>query len=235
MSWMILMGVVAGVVTTVAGMGGGMLLLLGLAALTDPLSALAVTAPALLVGNLHRVWLYRAKLSRPTAKALALGALPGAVVGGLAATQLPEMVLQTAMLLLAGLAVARAMGWLKWSPPAVATLPMGFVTGGITATSGGAGVLLGPFLLARGLVGPAYVGTMAVGAVAMHTGRLAAYGLGGIVDRRVILQGLGLALAIMVGNLAGDRLRLLLGEVGQKRVQLTVLVTLAALAVGGVA
>ena len=51
----VLLGVLAGALTTVAGLGGGMLLIYALAALGDPHVALAATAPALLVGNLHRL------------------------------------------------------------------------------------------------------------------------------------------------------------------------------------
>lgn len=228
-----LLGVAAGVITTVAGMGGGLVLLLALAALTDPLHALAATAPALLVGNLHRIGLYRRELHRPTALRLVLGAVPGSLLGGLLATVMPEVALRGLMAVMAGLAVAKAAGWLRWTPPDVATGPVGFATGFITATSGGAGVLVGPFLLARGLVGAGFVGTMACGAVAMHAGRLLAYGAGGAVDRAVLLEGLGLAVAIMLGNLMGDRVRRALGERAQGRVQVAVLLTTAALAVGG--
>jgi uncharacterized membrane protein YfcA len=230
-----LLGIAAGAITTVAGMGGGLLLLLALATATSPLHALAVTAPALLLGNLHRVVLYRRELEPRTAGALVLGAVPGSVIGGLLATQLPETVLRLLMVALAGLAIARAAGWLRWTPPAVASAPVGFVTGLITATSRGAGVLVAPFLLARGLRGAAYVGTMACGAVAMHAGRMVAYGAGGVLDARVVLQGAALAVAILGGNLVGDRVRRALGARAQGRVQLAVLLTTAALAVGGLA
>lgn len=229
------MGVVAGVVTTVAGMGGGLLLLLVLAALTDPLQALMVTAPALLIGNLHRVWLYRSDLSRRVAGALVLGALPGALVGGSLALVLPAVALRWTMGIVALLAVAKAAGLLRGRLPAVATGPVGFVTGLITATSGGAGVLVGPFLLAQGLAGPTYVGTMATGAVAMHAGRLIAYGAGGAVDGAVLAEGVALAALIMVGNLLGDRVRRRLGPRNQSRLQVAVLLTTAGLAIGGVA
>ncbi len=228
-------GIIAGVITTVAGMGGGSLLLLFLTALNGPLEALATTAPALLLGNLHRATLYRRQLSRRTAGALALGAVPGALLGGLVATRLPDTVLQGTIVAMATLAVARAAGWLSWRPPAAAVAPVGLVTGAITATSGGAGLLVGPFLLARGLSGATYVGTMAMGAVSMHAGRLLAYGLGGAVDTGILGDGLLLAAAIMAGNLAGDRLRRAVGEDGQRRLQVGVLIATAALAVGGLA
>ena len=57
---LVMLGLMAGLVTTLAGMGGGMLLTLALAAWWgDPLRAIVVATPALLVGNAHRLLLFR--------------------------------------------------------------------------------------------------------------------------------------------------------------------------------
>src|SRR5262245_36184409 len=62
-----LLGLAAGSLTTVAGQGGGLLLLLACSTLAGPHEALAITAPALLLGNLHRaVWL-RAHINKSIA------------------------------------------------------------------------------------------------------------------------------------------------------------------------
>ena len=45
------LGIAAGLITTVSGFGGGMLLVSVLALVWDPLSALTVTSVALLIGN----------------------------------------------------------------------------------------------------------------------------------------------------------------------------------------
>jgi hypothetical protein len=76
---------------------------------------------------------------------------------------------------------------------------------------------------------------MAAGAVAMHAGRLAAYGAGGAVAPGMLVEGVGLAGLILLGNLLGDRLRRRLGPTHQSRVQIAVLLTTAGLAVAGVA
>jgi len=110
---------------------------------------------------------------------------------------------------------------------------MGLLCGVVIATSGGAGVLVGPFLLARGLTGTTYVATAASIAAAMHAGRLVAYGLGGATDTSTLLGGLGLAVAIAAGNLLGDRLRRRLAEGQQGRVQHGVMALCVGLAVVG--
>ena len=53
MVFALVLGVLAGLITTVAGMGGGLVLMLGLATIFDPMVALAATGPGLLVGNMH--------------------------------------------------------------------------------------------------------------------------------------------------------------------------------------
>ena len=83
------LGLAAGVMTTLAGMGGGLMLLLALAALRDPHEALAMTAPALLIGNAHRAFMFRAHLRPSVSGRLVAGALPGAILGGVWALSLP--------------------------------------------------------------------------------------------------------------------------------------------------
>lgn len=205
---LLLLGAGAGLVTTTAGLGGGMLLLVGLSLAYGPRAALACTAPALLLGNLHRFYLYRRALDRRIAFRFAAGALPGAIVGGLLAVAVPARVLGILILLSALLAVARAV--LRWNwrvTPRVMT-PAGLVIGALTAASGGAGVLVAPLFLSAGLASDAYVATIAVSATTLHLGRIIGYGIGGLIDHAALVRAAVLALAIPVGNVLGKRLAL---------------------------
>lgn len=229
------LGLAAGVVTTVAGLGGGLLLLLGLSLLWDPVTALAVTTPALLAGNLHRIWLYREWVAWPTVKAFALGAVPGGALGALAAVSVPQVFVSVLMLAVTALSLARAFGKLELAAPPRAITPAGFVIGGLTGSAGGAAVLTGPLFLSVGLVGEAYAGTIAASGVAMHAGRLAGYGAGGLLTREVAGRAALIALALVCGNLLGKRLRVLrekLPEATLEHVALVVCVVLAVLGVG---
>ena len=207
--WMILvpLGLAAGALTTVAGLGGGQLLVLALAALFDPRLALVVSAPALLAGNSHRAWMYRGVIDRRVAPAFASGALPGSIVGGVLAVGLPAWILQLFRVATTGLAVARAFGWSQLRPRAAALATAGFVIGAVCAASSGAGLLVAPILLATGLSGRAYVATSAACAVALHLGRIGGYALGGLFDGGTLARSAILAAAILTGNLLGDRLR----------------------------
>ena len=81
--WLCILGFLAGGLTTVAGMGGGVMLVLALSLVASPVEALAITSPALLIGNLHRVAVGRRAIDRAVARPFVLGALPGSLLGGL--------------------------------------------------------------------------------------------------------------------------------------------------------
>jgi uncharacterized protein len=233
--WLVPLGVAAGVLTTVAGLGGGMMLQLSISLLDSPAVALASTAPALLLGNLHRASLFREHVDGRVALAFAIGALPGSLCGGLLAAFLPEAILRWAMLLMTAAAITRALGWWSWTPPAGALVPAGFLIGGLAATTGGAGMLAGPLLLACGLRGDRYVATGAMCSVSLHIGRLSAYGIAGLMHGRVLLFAAILAVTILCGNALGKRLRKRIGERGGMHLELTTMIVCVALAVSGVA
>ncbi|MFO0572127.1 MAG: TSUP family transporter [Polyangiaceae bacterium] len=200
-------GLLAGAISSVAGLGGGMLLLSVTSLAMGPLAALATTSPALLVGNLHRTWLHRKSIDWALARAFALGALPGAVCGALAAVSVPVVAIQCLLVVSTLFAVVRSLGYVSLRAPRQAMAPAGFVIGGLTGTAGGAGVLAGPLFLSAGLSGDAYAGTIASGAVAMHVGRIAGYGAGGLLEPELWGSSGLIAVGLVLGNGLGGRLR----------------------------
>lgn len=221
-----LLGTLGGVLSTVAGMGGGIALVALLSVVLGPHAALAATAPALLVGNTHRLVVFRDALERRVAAAFVLGAVPGAALGALAVGELPAAVLTTALVLVTLFALARQRGLFSLSPPPWAWTPFAFGAGVIAAGSG-AGVIVAPALVAGGLSGRTLIATGAAIAVSMHVGRIFGYGLGG-------LYGAGgadpaataaLAVGIVLGNGLGVRARARLGDA---RVERATTITLAA-------
>lgn len=233
MSVLLVLGVLAGGLTTVAGLGGGVLLILALSLLTSPAEALAMSSPALLVGNLHRVVVGRHEVDRAIAGSLALGALPGSALGGLVAVAVPTVVLEALLVATTGLALARTFGYLSFRPGARALAPAGFAIGVATATTGGGALMLAPLLLATGLTGARYVATAAGVAVAIHVGRLLGYGAGGLVTRSSLLAAVVLAVAIIAGNALGQKLRRHIDPVAATRLELGVLLVSVALALAG--
>ncbi len=232
---LLVLGLLAGLTTTLAGLGGGMMLVLALALLFDPHVALVSTAPALLVGNLHRLRLFRGHLSWDVAGRLVLGALPGAFLGGVIAVGLPPQVLKALMSGMVGLLLLRRVLPQGRDLPRRVLTPAGFLIGGVTASSGGAGILTTPLLLASGVSGDAYIATAASGAVAMHVGRLAAYGTGGLVDGQTMAWAVLLGLGIPLGNLVGKALRERISEAAKVRCTTVALAGCLGLALAGVA
>jgi uncharacterized protein len=211
--WLVLpLGVLAGALTTVAGIGGGLVVTLVLAAAWEPHLALAVAAPALLMGNAHRLWLLRAEVHRPTALLLAAPALVGAAAGGLLTAALPEGVLRWLLVVVTVLALLRELGWV-WLPTSRAWLVGGgLLVGLMTATSGAGGLLLAPLMLAVGLRGLPFIATGAVVGTSMHMAQSLAFGSTGLLGATELPLALGLGIAILLGNVAGRHLRPRLGE-----------------------
>lgn len=227
------LGLGAGVLTTLAGLGGGLLLLLCLSALWGPAAALAATSPALLAGNLHRSLLYRRSIDWRLAKSFVLGAFPGALAGGLVAASVPAVVLTSLMAGTTLVSLGRTLGLLRFDVPVCAVAPAGVAIGGLTGSSGGAGVLTAPLFLSSGLTGEAYVGTGAVAGVAMHFGRMCGYGAGGLFSRETAGAALILAVAVLAGNVLGTRARKLTRRLPEGLLEHAVLVICVALALLG--
>jgi uncharacterized protein len=206
------LGVLAGMLTTVAGIGGGLVITLVLAAAWEPHAALAVAAPALLLGNVHRLWLHRAEVDRSAALLLAGPALVGALAGGLVAAALPEATLRWLLLVVTVLALLRELG-VGWLPRARPWLVGGGVLVGVTtATSGAGGLLLAPLMLGAGLRGLPFIATGAVVGTSMHVAQSLAFGSTGMLGPRQLPVALALGAAILLGNVAGRKLRPRLGE-----------------------
>ena len=125
-SLLIPIAVVAGTVTTISGMGGGLLLLLVVTLISGAKQALAATALALLFGNLHRVWMYRRELGARVTVPLLLGLAPGSFVGALAAAWIPEQAVHVVMVGVVALSLARAWAGWTWRLPASALTLTGF-------------------------------------------------------------------------------------------------------------
>jgi uncharacterized membrane protein YfcA len=228
------LGVLAGMLTTVAGIGGGLVITLVLAVAWEPHAALAVSAPALLLGNVHRLWLLRAEVDRKVALLLAAPALVGALAGGLVAVALPDAVLRWLLLAVTVLALLRELG-VAWLPRARPWLVGGGVLVGLTtATSGAGGLLLAPLMLAAGLRGLAFIGTGAVVGTTMHVAQSLAFGSTGMLGPAQLPVALALGGAILLGNVAGRRLRPRLGERVSHRLTWGALLAGLVLAVCGV-
>lgn len=218
-----LLGLVAGTLTTVAGLGGGLMLVSVLALMRGPLEALTLTAPALLLGNVHRVWMFHSAIDRSVAVPLVTGAGIGAFVGALLVVGLAPAFVQSLIVLVTLYAVAKEAGYVDFRPSGRWLFPTALGVG-VIASGSGAAVVVAPVLVAGGLVGEAFVATGAAVAIAIHSGRIAAFGMEGALDANGLMQSAVLAAMILTGNIAGRSLRVKLGEPMCRKVTMVALV-----------
>lgn len=228
------LGLVAGILTTLAGMGGGLFLLVALGLVYGPHVALAVTTPALLVSNLHRAWLFRADIDWRMARLVALGVMPGAIVGALLLPALPEVVVAALFTASTGFALLRATGRVRIEPAPRWITAYAVGIGALAATSGGAGMLIAPLVLSSGATGGRYVATVAIGAVAMHLARVIGYGTVGVLVPAQLADAAVILVGLLAGNLIGRRMRGRLGAKTERNVELGALLVANAFAIAAV-
>lgn len=223
-------GLMAGGLTTVAGMGGGLLMLALVSVLFGPMEALIWTAPGLLLGNAHRLFMFRRQAPWRLLLPVVLGVVPVALLGAWLASRVPTPLLGVLLLVAVALSAAKSLGWMRWQPPASWGIGVGALGGVFGAVGSGAGAIVGPFFVARGLSGPRYVAALAALGVTLHATRWAGYALGGSVEG--LGPGLALAAGVWLGNLGGRALSERLHSRSLGRLQLLALCGSGLLAAG---
>ena len=193
-------------VSAVAGFGGGVLLLPIFVALFGLRVAVPVLTITALASNGGRVWFNRRDVKLSLVGWFALGAVPAALVGGLAFAKAPIEPLKRLLgvFLLASVAWRR-LGKAPRPPSDRSFVAVGGASGFGSALLGTVGPLTAPFFLAYGLTKGSYIGTEAASALVMHSAKLVAYGLGDILDTQILALGLVLTPATVLGSWVGKR------------------------------
>ncbi|MEM8902416.1 MAG: TSUP family transporter [Actinomycetota bacterium] len=222
---------VTSVLSAVAGLGGGIILLLVLAQFFAPAVAIPLQSGVQFVANGSRALMIRSDISWPAVGWSTVLVFPGALLGVRVATALPEDGLRV----LLGVFVL-VVGWrpslLRWRGRRAlstrAMLPVGGVAGFINATAGASGPFTAPFFRAVTATHTAFVATAAASQVIAHTSKIGAYSLADfrLADHLdVIVVG---AVAVTVGSRIGVRL---LGRASPEQLELVFRIVLTALAV----
>lgn len=203
-------GLSAGALTTLCGVGGALIAVSATSLLVSARQALAISAAALLAGSLHRTWVYRAAIDRPVARRLGAGLLTGALLGAMVARHLPEPVLRAALIAISAAALLAAALPARRRPAPRWLAASGLLIGVLGASAGGAALLIAPILQAAGLRADRYAATGAAAATLFNASRCAGYAFTGFYDvsNRLQLAGIAvLAVACIAGNIVGARLR----------------------------
>lgn len=224
-------GVTAGILSSVAGLGGG-LALVGIVSLAlAPQEAVALTAPVIALGAVDRAWLYRGDLDRVVLPWFLAGAVPLTLVGALLLTEIPANALRVVMAtLLVSYVVFQTLGRrgayaLRIPTPGFALV--GMVSGVLAATAGGGGPVTAPFLHGRGLRRGPFVGTESVCTSTVNVLKSVVFAGTGLLALSLLPATAAAAVGIPLGNRAGRALLRRLSDRGFENVLMAVLVALA--------
>ena len=200
---------VASTVAAVAGFGGSAILLPLLVPTFGPRDAILILTIVQLVGNVSRVAFNRHELVLPVVAWFGLGAVPFAVLGGIAFASAPLAVLTR----LLGAFLIGVVAWRHLRPRDAEALRMtlpgfallGAVSSFVSALVGTIGPLLVPFFLAYGLVRGAYIGTEALSTVVIQVAKIGTYAGTAVLTPLSIVVGTALAPLMVGGSLFGKR------------------------------
>lgn len=231
------------ILSAVAGLGGGVILLLVIAQFVAPTTAIPIQGAIQLVSNGSRAALLRRSIAWPVVGWSSVLLLPGSLVGVAIATSVPE---DAVRVVLAGfvLVLAWRPQWLKLRPAGVAPgrheqagqardrrrllLGVGAASGLLNSTVGASGPVTSPFFKAVTATHVAFVATAATTQVAAHTAKLIAFTSSGwdIADHLdVIAVGI---VGVVVGSAIGTRL---LGRLTTAHLDAVFKIVLSALAI----
>ena len=197
------------ILSAVAGLGGGVILLAVLLQIFVPVVAIPIHGGIQLVSNGSRAWILRSEISWPVFWRVALPILPASVVGVLVATSLPEVAIRIVLGVFI-LVLAWKPGLLRWGGerPGQRRLLVGVgaVSGFLTSSIGVSGPVTSPFLKAFTPSHVAFVASAAATQVVAHGAKVAAYSVESFrVQDYASVIAVG-AVAVVAGSWVGSRL-----------------------------
>ncbi len=185
----------------VAGFGGGVVILPVLVWVLGPREAIPILSVAQFVASIVRFWMYRRETSWPVVRWFSVGAIPVALLASLLYIQTPADIF--VRLLGGGMLALVAYRYTPWGQR-VTMKRGGFVfVGGATSFFSGylgiGGPVPAPFLIAYGLAGGAYVGTMGCCTMVTQFFKLIVFGSNGLLTPYTMLMGVGIGAISWIG------------------------------------
>jgi len=203
-----LVALITSVISALAGLGGGIILLAVIAQFHVPATAIPIHGAIQLASNGSRSTMLRASINW---RAVAYGSLlivPGVAAGVAVATRVPADATRVAMAVF----ILVATWWpalLRWDQPGRterSMIPVGAVSGFLSSTVGASGPVVSPFYRAVTVNHQAFVATAGATQVLSHGAKLAGYGIDGFAfSDHLDLIGIGIA-GVLGGTWIGTNL-----------------------------
>ncbi len=189
------------VLSGVIGFGGAMIFLPVLIAVYGVRASVPILTVAVLLGNASRVYFNRRELDLRLVFLFSIASVPGALIGSVVYVNLPVLWIKKCIgaFLLFTVLIRHVQKDFKLRDARV-FIPLGAVTGFLSAIMGGVGPVSSPFFLAYGLTKECFVGTEALCAVLMHLTKTVAYSRLQVLDTPLLLAGLGFGLVMSAGS-----------------------------------
>ncbi|MDX1891161.1 sulfite exporter TauE/SafE family protein [Mycolicibacterium sp. 050158] len=198
----------AGALGSVVGTGSSLVLLPVLVVLYGPRAAVPMMAIASVLGNAARVIAWWRDIRWRAVAIYTAPGVPAAVLGAHTLLTISPRIVDgflglffLAMIPVRRVAAARAWRVRSWHL-AIAGAVVGFLTGLVLST----GPLSVPVFTCFGLSGGTFLGTEAASAVVLYVAKLLTFGEFGVLSARLVLQGLVIGAALMVGPFITRRL-----------------------------
>lgn len=209
----LVLGVLAGTLGGVIGFGSSIMLMPPLVILFGPREAVPIMAVAALLANASRVFIWWRQVDWRAVAAYSAAGVPAAALGASTLLSFPQRWIEVVMGVFF-LAVIPARRWLArhdlrinlWQL-ALAGAVVGYITGIVVST----GPINAPFFLAFGLVKGAYIGTEALGSLAVYVSKALVFRGFGALPWDIISRGLVIGSSLMAGSFVAKRLVLRLG------------------------
>ncbi len=219
------------VLSAVAGLGGGIILLAVIAQFFAPTTAIPIQGAVQFVSNGSRAALIRRDISWPAVWWSSILILPASLLGVAVATSIPEAAMRLTLgvfVLVVGLKPSLLTWHGRSRLPERALIGVGAASGFLNTTVGASGPVTSPFFKAVTASHVAFVATTAASQVVAHTAKLVAFTLDDFSLRdHVDVIAVG-CVGVTIGSWIGTRL---LGKIPEARLALLFKVVLTALAV----
>ena len=203
---LILVGFVAGLLSGSVGFGGGMILLPVITNFYGVEVAVPVSTVAQLLSNLSRVGIGWKQINRKAVARFLILALPFTALGAFGFTKVPKGPMTVVLcVFLIVFAIMKLRGKMQLPHRPVTMIAGGGITGLINGLLGISGPLSSAVFLTLDLAPVSYIASEATAAAAMHIVKAIVYGKFNLMSGSILLNGLFIGVAMMVGNFIAMR------------------------------
>ena len=190
---------------SVGGFAGGLLLAICLAPILGVKETVPVTAAAMIISNMTRVWVFRQSVNWRVFTVVLGTALPFMILSAVIYISLPVSVvaLLLGVFLMLSVPLRRVMDRRDFKVSsrglALAAVPYGLIAG----STFGAGMMLAPFLLGAGLAGEYLIGTVAALGFGLNFTKAVVFGFSPLLTGDLLFKGVVIGLCTIPGAYVG--------------------------------